>query len=221
MARFAWWKEASPDARRALLAASFGWMLDSFDVMLYAMVLAALMSDLGMAKTTAGLLGSLTLVASAVGRPRLRRRRRPVRPPKSPDGQHPHLFDLHRGLRFRHGRRHAGRLPGLPRPRAWAESGPAGPPSSPRPGRPSTAARPWASSRAHGPSATPQRPPSPRSSCPSGAGGASFSSASSRRSSRCGSRGGSRNPRSGKPSARRPRASGRASARSSAGSACA
>ena len=67
MARFGWWKAASPDARRALIAASFGWMLDSFDVMLYAMVLAALMSDMGMAKATAGLLGSLTLVASAVG----------------------------------------------------------------------------------------------------------------------------------------------------------
>jgi MFS family permease len=67
MARFAWWKEASPDARRALVAASFGWMLDAFDVMLYAMVLAALMSDLGISKSTAGLLGSLTLVASAVG----------------------------------------------------------------------------------------------------------------------------------------------------------
>jgi MFS family permease len=67
MARPAWWKNASPDARRALVAASFGWMLDSFDVMLYAMVLAALISDLGMAKATAGLLGSLTLVASAAG----------------------------------------------------------------------------------------------------------------------------------------------------------
>ena len=67
MTRFAWWKEAPQDARRALIAASFGWMLDSFDVMLYAMVLAALMSDLGMAKATAGLLGSLTLAASAVG----------------------------------------------------------------------------------------------------------------------------------------------------------
>lgn len=67
MTRFAWWKGASPDARRALVAASFGWMLDSFDVMLYAMVLAALMSDLGMVKATAGLLGSLTLVASALG----------------------------------------------------------------------------------------------------------------------------------------------------------
>ncbi len=67
MPRLAWWKEASPDARRALVAASFGWMLDSFDVMLYAMVLAALMSDLGMTKATAGFLGSLTLVASAAG----------------------------------------------------------------------------------------------------------------------------------------------------------
>jgi MFS family permease len=67
MARFAWWKDASPEARTALVAASFGWMLDAFDVMLYAMVLAALMADLGLAKATAGLLGSLTLVASAVG----------------------------------------------------------------------------------------------------------------------------------------------------------
>ncbi len=64
---FAWWHEASPSARRALWAAAFGWMLDSFDVMLYAMVLAALMANLGMAKSTAGLLGSLTLIASAFG----------------------------------------------------------------------------------------------------------------------------------------------------------
>ncbi len=67
MARFAWWKEATPEARTSLVAASFGWMLDAFDVMLYAMVLAALMADLGLAKGTAGLLGSLTLAASAVG----------------------------------------------------------------------------------------------------------------------------------------------------------
>jgi MFS family permease len=42
-------------------------MLDSFDVMLYALVLAALIADLGMSTATAGLLGSVTLVASAVG----------------------------------------------------------------------------------------------------------------------------------------------------------
>ena len=64
---FDWWRSASAEARRALWAAALGWMLDSFDVMLYAMVLATLMSGLGMGKSTAGLLGSLTLVASAFG----------------------------------------------------------------------------------------------------------------------------------------------------------
>jgi MFS family permease len=49
------------------VAAGLGWMLDSFDVMLYALVLAALIRDLGMSTATAGLLGSLTLVASAAG----------------------------------------------------------------------------------------------------------------------------------------------------------
>jgi MFS family permease len=62
-----WWDRAPSGSRRSLIAACLGWMLDSFDVMLYAMVLAYLMKDLGMAKSTAGLLGSLTLVASALG----------------------------------------------------------------------------------------------------------------------------------------------------------
>jgi MFS family permease len=65
--RGTWWSDAPPQARRALVAAGLGWMLDAFDVMLYALVLASLMSDLGMAKPTAGLLGSLTLLASAAG----------------------------------------------------------------------------------------------------------------------------------------------------------
>lgn len=63
----AFWREATPEARRALVAASLGWMLDAFDVMLYALVLASLIGDLGMDKATAGQLGSLTLVASAAG----------------------------------------------------------------------------------------------------------------------------------------------------------
>ncbi len=62
-----WWSAASPGARRALVAAGLGWMLDAFDVMLYALVLASLMTDLGMTKATAGLLGSATLIASAAG----------------------------------------------------------------------------------------------------------------------------------------------------------
>lgn len=64
---FAFWRDATPEARRALTAASLGWMLDSFDVMLYALVLSSLIADFGMTRATAGLLGSVTLVASAVG----------------------------------------------------------------------------------------------------------------------------------------------------------
>jgi MFS family permease len=64
---FAWWRAGTPDAKRALIAASLGWMLDSFDVMLYALVLASLMRDLSMDMPTAGLLGSVTLLASAAG----------------------------------------------------------------------------------------------------------------------------------------------------------
>lgn len=53
--------------RGSLLAGGLGWMLDAFDVMLYSMVLADLLSRFGMSKSIAGLLGSLTLVASAIG----------------------------------------------------------------------------------------------------------------------------------------------------------
>lgn len=57
----------SPAQRRTLIAAALGWMLDAFDVMLYAMVLAYVMRDLGMSKSTAGLLNTLTLLASGIG----------------------------------------------------------------------------------------------------------------------------------------------------------
>lgn len=64
---FSFWREASAEAKRALVAAGLGWMLDAFDVMLYSLVLAAMMRDLDMGSATAGLLGSLTLAASAAG----------------------------------------------------------------------------------------------------------------------------------------------------------
>ena len=66
---FGWWREADQRARNAFIAASFGWMLDSFDVMLYAMVIAALVDDptLHLSLATAGLLTSITLLAAAVG----------------------------------------------------------------------------------------------------------------------------------------------------------
>lgn len=61
------WKEASPDARKALWAASMGWLLDAFDVMLYALILTAVIEDLGLSRAQGGLMASLTLAASAVG----------------------------------------------------------------------------------------------------------------------------------------------------------
>jgi MFS family permease len=60
-------RQATPAQRHTLLAAALGWALDAFDAMLYALVLALLMRDLGMSKTTAGLLGTLTLLASGAG----------------------------------------------------------------------------------------------------------------------------------------------------------
>ena len=47
---FGWWQEADPAARRALAAGLLGWMLDAFDVMLFALVLPYLSADLGMTK---------------------------------------------------------------------------------------------------------------------------------------------------------------------------
>jgi MFS family permease len=64
-----WWQEADVRARRAFIAASLGWMLDSFDVMLYAIVLAALIEDpaLHLSTSLAGALGSVTLLSAAAG----------------------------------------------------------------------------------------------------------------------------------------------------------
>jgi len=63
----AWLGEGTPAARRSLLAASLGWMLDGFDIMLYALVVSALLRELSITTGVAGLLGSLTLVASGIG----------------------------------------------------------------------------------------------------------------------------------------------------------
>jgi len=60
-------RQATPGQRRTLLAAAMGWALDAFDAMLYSLVLTQLMRDFGMSKTTSGLLGTLTLLASGIG----------------------------------------------------------------------------------------------------------------------------------------------------------
>jgi MFS family permease len=66
---FGWWRAADVRARRAFIAASAGWMLDSFDVMLYSLVLASLIQDptLQLSTSVAGQLGALTLLAAAAG----------------------------------------------------------------------------------------------------------------------------------------------------------
>jgi MFS family permease len=64
---FAWYRGATPEARRALGAACLGWMLDSFDVNLYALVLASVMADLAFDKSMAGLIASVTLLTAAAG----------------------------------------------------------------------------------------------------------------------------------------------------------
>ena len=64
---FGWWRVATAASRRALIAASLGWALDAFDVMLFSLVLASVIADLGLTKAQAGALGSITLLGGAAG----------------------------------------------------------------------------------------------------------------------------------------------------------
>jgi MFS family permease len=63
----AWLRGASTMQRRVLLAASLGWMLDSMDVMLYALVVSRVKVDLHLTASGAGLIMSATLVCAAIG----------------------------------------------------------------------------------------------------------------------------------------------------------
>jgi MFS family permease len=64
---FDWPCDTTSAERQTLLAGSLGWMLDAMDVMLYSLVLAFLIREFAMDTRTAGLLNSLTLLASAIG----------------------------------------------------------------------------------------------------------------------------------------------------------
>jgi MFS family permease len=64
---FDWWKDGTPEGRRAVIAAGLGWMLDSFDVTLFALVLPALRRDLELSPAAGGALGSIALLAAAAG----------------------------------------------------------------------------------------------------------------------------------------------------------
>jgi MFS family permease len=62
-----WLNRASNAERSSLIAGGLGWMLDAMDVMLYSLVLTFLIREFAMDTRTAGLLNSLTLVASGIG----------------------------------------------------------------------------------------------------------------------------------------------------------
>jgi MFS family permease len=64
---FAWLVEASAEQKRALLAASLGWMLDSMDVMLYALVLGQVQRELHLSAAMSGAMMSMTLLSAAAG----------------------------------------------------------------------------------------------------------------------------------------------------------
>jgi len=62
-----WYKELRSPERRTFWSCFGGWALDAFDVQLFTFVLPALMLTLGFAQDKAGLLGTVSLIASAFG----------------------------------------------------------------------------------------------------------------------------------------------------------
>lgn len=62
-----WWQDINTEQRKALIAATLGWILDSMDVLLYAIVLGHLIEYFDMSFALGGFLNSLTLMSSAIG----------------------------------------------------------------------------------------------------------------------------------------------------------
>src|SRR5450631_699531 len=62
-----WVTEVTDEQRRTLLAASLGWMLDSMDVMIYALVLGAVQREMHLSAAMSGAMMSATLIAAAIG----------------------------------------------------------------------------------------------------------------------------------------------------------
>jgi MFS family permease len=62
-----WYREVTPYQWKALAAATLGWVLDSMDVYLFIIAMPILLRHFGMTRGMGGFLGSLTLIASAIG----------------------------------------------------------------------------------------------------------------------------------------------------------
>ena len=64
---FAWFRELSPQERRAFYAAAGGWAMDAMDYMVFTFVIATLIKTWGIDRAQAGLLGTVTLLVSVFG----------------------------------------------------------------------------------------------------------------------------------------------------------
>jgi MFS family permease len=62
-----WYREVSPKAWRAFIAAYLGWALDAMDSMLYSLVIVAVMKEYSLDPAQAGLLASLTFFSAGAG----------------------------------------------------------------------------------------------------------------------------------------------------------
>ena len=64
---YGWLAESNREQKRTLLAAALGWMLDSMDVMLYALVLGPIQREMHLSSAMSGAMMSATLVSAAIG----------------------------------------------------------------------------------------------------------------------------------------------------------
>lgn len=65
--RLGWYSDLTPTEKRTYWACFGGFTLDSMDATIFALVMPVLMTILGLSKSDAGLLGSVTLIGSAIG----------------------------------------------------------------------------------------------------------------------------------------------------------
>ena len=62
-----WYSEMSPPEKRTFKASFGGWALDALDFMVFTFVISTLMTVFSIDRTQAGLLGTVTLLFSAIG----------------------------------------------------------------------------------------------------------------------------------------------------------
>lgn len=63
----AWYRELDNKGKKAFKASFGGWAIDAFDFMVFSFVITSLISLWGIDRAQAGLLGTVTLLFSAIG----------------------------------------------------------------------------------------------------------------------------------------------------------